>query len=94
MAPQRMGAGRSGKTLQIVGEILPSADDHTAAREDLLQHPRRDEGTLANRILQRLRRQGGSRSGPASAPTRDQLAAVYRELADCLREGRMLRAER
>ncbi|MBK7948384.1 MAG: glutamate--cysteine ligase [Deltaproteobacteria bacterium] len=54
----------------------------------------RDEGTLSTRILQRLRRQSGSRSGPTGSPSRDHLTAVWRELADCLREGRMLRAER
>ncbi|MFO0688111.1 MAG: glutamate-cysteine ligase family protein [Myxococcota bacterium] len=54
----------------------------------------RDEGTLSTRILQHLRRLGGGRSGPAAAPTREQLAVVWTELADCLREGRMLRAER
>lgn len=54
----------------------------------------RDEGTLSTRILQRLRRQSGSRSGPTGSPSRDHLTAVWHELADCLRDGRMLRAER
>jgi len=52
----------------------------------------RDEGTLSTRILRRLRAEAGGRGGPGSAPTREQLRAVYRELADCLRDGRMLRA--
>ena len=57
----------------------------------------RDEGTLATRILGRLRSESGRRGQPgatAPIPTRAQLAAVWSELADCLREGRMLRAAR
>jgi len=41
-----------------------------------------DEGPLARRIIQAL--------GPE--PGRDRLTAVYRELCDCLREGRMYHA--
>jgi gamma-glutamyl:cysteine ligase YbdK (ATP-grasp superfamily) len=63
----------------------------------------RDEGTLSTRILRRLAAAAGAagesrRSAPASAPTpapapsHEDLRAVWGELADCLREGRMLRA--
>jgi gamma-glutamyl:cysteine ligase YbdK (ATP-grasp superfamily) len=52
----------------------------------------RDEGTLSTRILERLRSQVGSRGGSSSAPSHAHLLAVWRELADCLRDGRMLRA--
>lgn len=52
----------------------------------------RDEGTLSTRILRRLRALASGRGSPASKPTRETLRAVYGELADCLRDGRMLRA--
>jgi hypothetical protein len=52
----------------------------------------RDEGTLSTRILRRLRGLASGRGSPASSPTRETLRAVYGELADCLRDGRMLRA--
>jgi carboxylate-amine ligase len=41
------------------------------------------EGSLARRILNRV----------GEKPTREALTALYREIADCLREGRMLRVE-
>jgi hypothetical protein len=41
-----------------------------------------DEGCLARRILARV----------GEKPPREALVALYRELADCLREGRLLRA--
>ncbi len=52
----------------------------------------RDEGTLSTRILRRLRALASGRGSPSSAPTRETLREVYGELADCLRDGRMLRA--
>lgn len=53
----------------------------------------RDEGTLSTRILRRLGvESGGSdRLVPARTPSREDLRAVWSELADCLREGRMWR---
>jgi gamma-glutamyl:cysteine ligase YbdK (ATP-grasp superfamily) len=51
--------------------------EHRSALEVLL-----DEGSLARRILDRV----------GEKPTREALTALYRELGDCLREGRMLRA--
>jgi gamma-glutamyl:cysteine ligase YbdK (ATP-grasp superfamily) len=52
----------------------------------------RDEGTLSTRILRRLRALASGRGSPSSTPTRETLREVYGELADCLRDGRMLRA--
>ncbi len=52
----------------------------------------RDEGTLSTRILRRLRGLAIGRGSPSSKPTRETLRAVYGELADCLRDGKMLRA--
>ena len=52
----------------------------------------RDEGTLSTRILRRLRALASGRGSPSSKPNREALCEVYRELADCLRDGRMLRA--
>ncbi len=53
----------------------------------------RDEGTLSTRILRRLRAATGEagQSDPAPTPSREDLRVVWGELADCLREGRMLR---
>jgi carboxylate-amine ligase len=55
----------------------PALAEHLPTLEVLL-----GEGCVARRLLRRL---GGE-------PTREALAAVYRELGDCLREGRLLRA--
>jgi len=53
----------------------------------------RAEGTLSTRILRRLRAAAGPAATKAgAAPDREALRAVWRELADCLRDGRMLRA--
>jgi hypothetical protein len=57
----------------------PGAAEHAPALEVLL-----GEGCLARRILRRVGRE----------PTRDALGRVYRELADCLREGILFRADR
>lgn len=46
------------------------------------------EGTLATRILRRLT------AFDSGEPSRDALRSVWRELADCLRDGRLLRAPR
>jgi gamma-glutamyl:cysteine ligase YbdK (ATP-grasp superfamily) len=56
----------------------PASDEHAPALAVLL-----DEGCLARRILARV----------GEKPTRDALTALYRELADCLGEGRLLRGE-
>jgi hypothetical protein len=55
----------------------PEAAAHRAAIEVLLE-----DGCLARRILRRV----------GEKPPREALAALYRELGECLREGRMLRA--
>ena len=47
------------------------------------------EGPLSSRILRRLR----TVTPAGREPSRDALECVWRELADCLREGRMFRAE-
>jgi glutamate---cysteine ligase / carboxylate-amine ligase len=52
--------------------------EHRPALELLLE-----EGCLARRIVNRV----------GEKPTREALTALYRELGDCLREGRLLRAE-
>jgi gamma-glutamyl:cysteine ligase YbdK (ATP-grasp superfamily) len=51
--------------------------EHASALEVLLE-----EGCLARRLLRRLGKQ----------PTREALESAYRELADCLREGRLFHA--
>ncbi len=51
-------------------------DEHGPALEVLLE-----QGCLARRIVSRV----------GEKPTREALTALYRELADCLREGRLLR---
>jgi gamma-glutamyl:cysteine ligase YbdK (ATP-grasp superfamily) len=60
---------------------------HVAPERDCAEHlPALDvllaEGCLARRMLHRV----------GEKPSRDALAALYRELGDCLREGRLLRA--
>jgi hypothetical protein len=52
--------------------------EHASALAVLL-----DEGCLARRILSRV----------GEKPTREALTALYRELADCLGEGRLLRGD-
>jgi glutamate---cysteine ligase / carboxylate-amine ligase len=51
----------------------------------------REEGTLATRILRRLRVGTGASAARAAEPSKEALRVVWRELADCLRDGRMLR---
>jgi gamma-glutamyl:cysteine ligase YbdK (ATP-grasp superfamily) len=60
--------------------VAPDRDwpEHGPALEVLLE-----QGCLARRILHRV----------GEKPERESLAALYRELGDCLREGRLLRAE-
>jgi glutamate---cysteine ligase / carboxylate-amine ligase len=55
----------------------PAGAEHASALAVL-----QDEGCLARRILSRV----------GEKPTREALTALYRELGDCLREGRLLRA--
>ena len=65
-----------------VGELWRVLANRLLARNDEAWAPLKvilDVGPLARRILSAL--------GPE--PDRDQLAAVYRELCDCLQEGRM-----
>lgn len=65
------------------------------AQADALRAPLdviRDEGTLSTRIQRRLRAHASGRGSPSATPSRESLREVYRELADCLRDGRMLRA--
>jgi gamma-glutamyl:cysteine ligase YbdK (ATP-grasp superfamily) len=62
-------------------------DRHLASDRESAEHREElevllDEGPLARRILNRV----------GEKPTREALTALYRELADCLREGRLLRA--
>jgi carboxylate-amine ligase len=54
----------------------PDAPEHLPALEVMLE-----EGCLARRLLRRAGRR----------PGRDALAALYLELCDCLREGRLFR---
>jgi gamma-glutamyl:cysteine ligase YbdK (ATP-grasp superfamily) len=54
----------------------PALAEHLPALEQILE-----EGPLARRLL--------ARAGPE--PTREALASLYREVADCLRAGRLLR---
>jgi hypothetical protein len=55
----------------------PEVSEHLATLEVMLE-----EGCLSRRILRRV----GQR------PTRSALTSAYRELCDCLRDGRLLRA--
>lgn len=113
-----LGLDRRPRTAAELWQTLLERDfakepDYAALREPL--DVILAEGTLATRVLARLRREaerrGGARAagatgdtgdsgatGPAGAgspiPTRQALATVWGELADCLREGRMLRAPR
>jgi gamma-glutamyl:cysteine ligase YbdK (ATP-grasp superfamily) len=57
----------------------PEAAEHLPTLQVLLE-----EGTLARRLLRRV----------GSTPTRETLAPVYRELCDCLLEGRLFRGQR
>src|SRR5210317_42164 len=68
-----------------VGELWQTLAERLLTRSDEAWAPLQvilDEGPLARRIIQAL--------GPE--PGRDRLTAVYRELCDCLREGRMYHA--
>jgi len=68
-----------------VGELWQTLAERLLTRSDEAWAPLQvilDEGPLARRIIQAL--------GPD--PGRDRLTAVYRELCDCLREGRMYHA--
>jgi carboxylate-amine ligase len=81
-----LGLDATARTAQEVWRAL--FDRHLATRRDdseLREAFERilAEGSLARRILNRV----------GEKPTREALTALYRELADCLREGRMLRAE-
>lgn len=65
-----------------VGELWQTLAERLLTRSDEAWAPLQvilDEGPLARRIIRVL--------GPD--PDRVRLAAVYRELCDCLREGRM-----
>jgi len=55
----------------------PDASEHLATLEEILE-----EGCLSRRILRSV----------GEKPTRDALSSGYRELCDCLREGRLFRA--
>jgi len=67
-----------GELWRVLTErFVPSTDQAWAPLQVIL-----DEGPLARRILHAL----------GSEPDRDRLAAVYRELCDCLQEGRMYHA--
>ena len=80
-----LGLDARARTAQEVWRALferhlasdPDGAEHRPALELLLEH-----GSLARRILHRV----------GEKPTREALTALYRELADCLREGRLLRA--
>jgi gamma-glutamyl:cysteine ligase YbdK (ATP-grasp superfamily) len=80
-----LGLDGAARTAQEVWQALfdrhlaPDRDgaEHRPALELLLE-----EGCLARRIVHRV----------GEKPTREALTALYRELADCLREGRLLRA--
>ena len=80
-----LGLDGAARTAQEVWRALfdrhlaPDRDgaEHRPALEVLLE-----EGCLARRIVNRV----------GEKPTREALTALYRELGDCLREGRLLRA--
>ena len=61
----------------LAARLLTGSDEAWAPLQVIL-----DEGPLARRIIHAL--------GPE--PDRDRLAAVYRELCDCLQEGSMYHA--
>lgn len=75
--PLGLGAGpiTAGDAWRSLAEqLLPPATRERATLERMI-----DAGTLSARVRARV--------GPA--PTRDELRAVYRELADCLHDGRL-----
>lgn len=68
-----------------VGDLWRALADRLVPAGDVMRPPLDvilDEGPLARRLINAL--------GPE--PDRDQLAAVYRELCDCLQEGRLFHA--
>jgi glutamate---cysteine ligase / carboxylate-amine ligase len=80
-----LGLDGAARTAHEVWRAL--VERHVAADAESAEH--RDaldvllgEGSLARRILARV----------GEKPARESLTALYRELADCLREGRLLRA--
>ena len=80
-----LGLDGGARTAQEVWRALfdrhLSSDRESAEHRDALE-VLLEEGCLARRILDRI----------GEKPTREALTALYRELADCLREGRMFRA--
>jgi len=70
------GPARAGDVWQAITADLRLTDPALA---DALAHIQQ-RGTLARRMLKRL----------SATPTRDDLTALYRDLADCLAEGRLL----
>lgn len=70
------GPARAGDVWQaITADLCPADRDIAGALAHIRQH-----GTLARRMLRRL----------SATPSREELAALYRELGDCLAEGRLL----
>ena len=80
-----LGLDSRARTAQEVWRAL--YDRHLASDRDGAEHRPAlelllEEGCLARRIVNRV----------GEKPTREALTALYRELGDCLREGRLLRA--
>jgi len=80
-----LGLDGAARTAQDVWRAL--FDRHLAPDRDCAEHRPAlevllEEGCLARRIVNRV----------GEKPTREALTALYRELGDCLREGRLLRA--
>lgn len=67
-----------GELWRALAERLISAEDDVCGALQVIL----DEGPLARRLLKAL----------GQEPDRDRLAAVYRELRDCLQEGRLFHA--
>jgi len=67
-----------GELWRALAERLISAEDGVCGALQVIL----DEGPLARRLLKAL----------GQEPDRDRLAAVYRELCDCLQEGRLFHA--
>ena len=77
------GAARSAREVWQALALRHLASDRERAEHGPALEVMLEEGSLARRIVDRI----------GEKPTRAALAELYRELGECLREGRLLRAE-
>ncbi len=77
------GAPRTAQEVWRALTLRHAAPDREGAEHAPALEVMLEEGCLARRILHRV----------GEKPTREALSALYRALGDCLREGRLLRAD-